>query len=211
MKTRIIILTLTIIGCGNLYAQNITDTLTGLFNKALSSDTVEFIEFTDDYFELFYFKSGYTISKAEKNALVITCSNDKTYIVKLYSNQNDKWNLIDSINISDSNAYSVQFDVIFDDYNFDKQTDIYIQASASNGWSLSRGHLIIINSQTKKLELHKEARELANMKPDKKSKTVKSELWNGYDIMDRAQLTIFTHKWINGQLKTTSKKDITIK
>jgi len=188
----------------------LSDTLTNLFNKALVADTLEFIDIIDEleYPKSFlYYKSGHIISENEKNALVVTCPTDTTYSVKLYTIQNDKWNFIDSINGLD--AFPVQFDVMFNDYNFDGQTDIYIQVTASNGWSLSRGHLITIEPQTKKLELHKEARELANMTPDKKSKTVKSELWNGWDI-EGQQLTIFTNKWINGQLKTINKKNITI-
>ena len=43
MKTRIIILTLTIIGCGNLYAQNITDSL-----------MLDFYNKTANNIELFY-------------------------------------------------------------------------------------------------------------------------------------------------------------
>jgi hypothetical protein len=188
----------------------IIDTLAGLFNNALTADTVEFLNgFIDPHKSFLFFKSGYIINRKEKNALVVVCPTDTTYTVKLYSIQNDKWSLTDSI--SNLDAFPVQFDVIFDDYNFDEQVDLYIQVTVSNGWPLSRGHLIIIDPKTKKLELHKEAREFANMTPDKKSKTVKSELWNGYDVMDRAQLTIFTHKWVNGKLKTASKKNITIK
>ena len=179
------------------------DTLTGLFNKALTSDTVEFLSGLDALDSFLFFKSGHLINKAEKNVLVVACPTDTTYMVRLYSIQNDKWNLMDSI--SDLDAFPVQFDVIFDDYNFDGQTDLYIQVTVSNGWPLSRGHLIIIDPRTKKLELHKEAREFANMTPDKKTKTVKSELWNEGDINGQ-QLTIFTNKWINGQLKTTSEK-----
>ena len=188
----------------------LTDTLAILFNNALILDTVEFLNgFIDTHKSFLFFKSGNIIDKKEKNALVVVCQTDTTYTIKLYSIQNDKWSLTDSI--CDLDAFPFQFDVFFEDYNFDEQTDLYIQVTASNGWSLSRGHLIIINPKTKKLEQHKEAREFANMIPDKKTKTVKSELWNGYDYMDRTQLTIFTHKWVNGQLKTVSKKNILVK
>jgi hypothetical protein len=186
------------------------DTLSMLFDKALVADTVEFLNGFDLPKSFLFFKSGHIINTLEKNALVVLCPTDTTYTIKLYSNQNDKWNFIDSI--SELDAFPFQFDIIFDDYNFDGQTDLYIQVTASNGWSLSRGHLIVIDPKTKRLKIHKEAREFANMIPDKKSKTVKSELWNGWDIEGEGQqLTIFTHKWINGQLKTTSKKNTTIK
>ena len=49
------------------------------------------------------------------------------------------------------------------------------------------------------------------MKPDKKARTVLSEEWIGYDMQNQIQLTILTNKWVKGQLKTTSKKNIKIK
>lgn len=73
-------------------------------------------------------------------------------------------------------TFQSQFEAIFDDFNFDKQTDIYIQVSASNGRALSRGHLLTIDPLTKKIIQHAEARDLANMKPDPKTKTVVSQL-----------------------------------
>ena len=181
---------------------SLSDTLTGLFNKALTSDTVEFTNgFLGEPF--LFFKSGYIITKTEKNALVVTCPTETAYIVRLYSIQNNKWYLIDSM--SELDGFRMQFDVVFDDYNFDGQTDLYIQKAVSNGRSLSTGHLIIIDPQTKKFVLHKEAHEFANMTPDKKSQTVTSEMWDMVDITGW-QLTIFTHKWVNGQLTTVSKQ-----
>ncbi len=187
------------------------DTLAGLFNKALSTDTVEFnneFEF-DTYKSFLFFKSGHIFGKTEKNALVVVCPTDTTYTVRLYSIQANKWSILDSI--SGLDAFPTQLNVVFDDYNFDGQTDFYIQVTASNGWSLSRGHLITINPKSKKFRLHKETRYFANMIPDIKTKTVKTELWNGYDMKGQHQLTIFTNKWINEQLKIMTKKDITLK
>ena len=120
-----------------------------------------------------------------------------------------KWELSDSIDGLD--ALPMQFDLIFDDYNFDEQTDLYIQVTASNGWSLSRGHLITIDPKTKKLKLHTETRDFANMTPDKRTKTVRTELWNGYNKNGSVQLTVFTNKWIAGKLKTIRKKRVTVK
>jgi hypothetical protein len=187
------------------------DRIAELLDRALTNDTLEFnneFEF-DTYKSFLFFKSGHIISKTEKNALVVVCPTDTTYDVRLYSILNNKWNLSDSIVGLD--AFPTQFDPIFDDYNFDGQTDIYIQVSASNGWSLSRGHLIIIDPKTKKFDLHRETRDFANMTPDIKTKSVKFELWNGYDEKERHHLTIFNNAWINGKLKTISQKDTTIK
>jgi hypothetical protein len=187
----------------------VLEKITKLLDKALTADTLEFNNEFETSQSFLFFKSGHIVSKTEKNALVVVCPTDTTYTVKLYSIQNNKWTLSDSI--SGLDAFPTQFDPIFDDYNFDGQTDIYIQVSASNGWSLSRGHLILIDPKTKTFELHKETRDFANMTPEPKTKTVKTELWNGYDLKGQHQLTIFTNKWVNGQLKTINKKDITLK
>ena len=186
----------------------LSDTLSRLFNYALTSDSVEFYGIVYDELEsykfLICFKSGYIMSKTNKNAIVVICPMDTTCTVTLYTNQNDKWNPIDSI--SDIDVIPVHFNVIFEDYNFDGQADLYIQATCSNGYPMSRGHLIIIDPQNKKLELHKEVRELANMTPDKKSKTVKSETWSDCDIKEGQHLTIVVNKWVNGQLKSKHSK-----
>lgn len=149
------------------------------------------------------------MEKTEKNAITIQCQIDTTYSIKLYSFKDNDWQIIDSI--SGLDAFPWQFYVKFEDYNFDGQKDIYIQVSASNGWSLSRGHLLIIDPLKKKFDLHNEARDFANMKPDPSTKTILTELWNGYNLQGQHQLTIFENKWINGKLKTVSEKDTTLK
>jgi len=189
---------------------NLLDTITELFNKALISDTIEFGDFMSkdlDILSFLFFKSGNIISKTEKNAIVVTCPKEESYKLKLYSVQNEKWELTDSINLDD--VHIVFFDMIFDDYNFDGQKDIYVQTSSSNGYSISHGHLIIINPKTKKFELCKEVREFGNMKIDPKTKTIKSEEVHLNDYGER-YVTIFTHKWENGKFKTISKKNAAI-
>lgn len=180
-----------------------TNDMGGLLEKALTNDFESFI-----FKPFLFFKSGHILSEAEKNALVVACPTDSTYAVRLYSLKTDQWELLDSI--SDLDANRIQFDMVFDDYNFDGQTDLYIQDHVSNGWALSRGHLITIDPITKKLDLHKEASDFGDMEIDAKTKTIRSELWNGYDRKGRHQLTVFTHKWVNGRLKTMGKKNIAI-
>ncbi len=187
------------------------DTIDQLLKEALIKHTLEFNNAfsIDDWQSFLFFKSGKFLNKTEKNALLVCCNADSTYLIKLYSIKNKKWFLSDSID--GLGASPSEFDITFSDYNFDKQTDIYIQASASQGWSLSRGYLLIIEPKTKKLNYHKEADDLANMTPEKKTKTVISELWNGYNMKGQSQLTLLSNKWINGQLKTISKRDIIVK
>lgn len=183
----------------------VSDSTNMLFDSAATKDTLEFISVEP----FLFFKSGYILSSTEKNAIIIVCNTDTTYLVKLYSIRNRKWERTDSI--SGLDAFPSQFELTFNDYNFDKQKDIYIQVSVSNGWPLSRGHLLIVDPVTKKLTRHEETRYLANMKPDPKTETVVSELWNGYNEKGQHQLTIFTNKWVNGKLNTIKKKNITLK
>jgi hypothetical protein len=191
--------------------ESLQEIIAGLFERASTSDTLEFnnqfkSETNKDFL---FFKSGNIINKTEKNALVVVCPTDTTFTVRMYSLQNNKWILLDSIEKLD--AFPTQFYANFQDYNFDGQTDLYINVTASNGWPLARGHLIIIDPTSKKLLLHRETRDFANMTPDPKSKTVQTELWNGYDLHGNQQLTVFSNKWVNGKLKTISKKETTIK
>ena len=161
--------------------KELKDSVTKLLDIATTKDTLE-IRNSEPFL---FFKSGNILSSTEKNAIVIVCPTDTTYAVRLYSLKNKSWELTDSVAKLD--AFPSQFELTFDDYNFDKQKDIYIQVSASQGWSLSRGHLFIIDPVTKKLTRHEEARDLANMKPDPKTETVVSELWNGYDDKNQNQ------------------------
>ncbi|MFT3886459.1 MAG: hypothetical protein QM724_13860 [Flavobacteriales bacterium] len=178
----------------------LSDTVTSLLIRSLKTDTLEF----EGREPFIFFKSGYFLSGMEKNAIVVQCPTDSTYTLKLYSIKDNTWILSDSVNGLD--AFPIQFRPVFDDYNFDGITDIYIQATASNGYSMSRGDLMTIDPSTKKLEVHQEARELANMKPDKKIRSVLSEeaIECGSDLTKA--VGIWTNKWINGRL-TTIKKD----
>lgn len=175
------------------------DTIPGLLDKALKTDTLQF----DNWEPFLFFKSGNFLNKTEKNAVLVHRPTDTTYSIKLYSISDNKWLISDKI--SGLDGLPIQFVPIFDDYNFDGQTDIYIQATTSNGYPLSRGHLIIVNQLTKKLEVHPEARDLANMKPDNKGHSVISEevIWckpNGFE-----EVCKWTNKWVNGLLKPIKK------
>jgi len=178
----------------------VSDSTNMLLDSAATKDTLEFISAEP----FLFFRCGHILSSTEKNAIIIVCTIDTTYLVKLYSMRNRQWELTDSI--SGLDAFPSQFELTFNDYNFDKQKDIYIQVSVSNGWPLSRGHLLIVDPVTKKLTRHEETRYLANMKPDPKTETVVSELWNGYNEKGQHQLSIFTNKWVNGKLNTVKKK-----
>jgi hypothetical protein len=182
----------------------IEDSISTKFAEALINDSVEFYNW-----EPFYaIKSGYILNNTEKNLILVSCPSDSTYTLELFAIIDNHWKFIDSV--SNLVAFPVQFEATFNDYNFDGQKDIYIQTSASNGYSLSRGNLIIIDPESKKMKLHVEAREFANMRPDKHTKSVISEIWEGKDLYGNLQLTYLTNIWQGEQLKTINKTTKTI-
>lgn len=177
-----------------------SDTLYKLLDSSIQLDTFEFSNWTP----FLFLKTGNFLSALEKNAILVTCPTDSTYKVEYYSKSGDKWVKNDELDLPD--ALPIQFYLDFDDYNFDGQKDIYLQCSSSNGYALSRGHLLTINSRTKKIQAHPETRELANMQADFESKTVISEevIWSvDYGFQGVCDLK---NKWIDGKLKTVKKE-----
>lgn len=176
------------------------DALNTLLQRAVLSDSFEL----DRAEPFLHFHSGHLLSQTAKHALSVDCGTDSTYTIRLFRVTKGQAILIDSI--AGPEAFPVQFRTVFQDYNFDGQTDLYIQVSASNGYSLSRGHLLVFDPVTQKFVWHKEARQLANMRPDPKTKTVASEdvLW----CADSGQIEVclWASQWINGLLKTIKKE-----
>src|SRR5450759_3119926 len=58
--------------------------ITRLLDEALTVDTLEFNNEFETNQSFLFFKSGRIISKSEKNALVVVCPTDTTYMVRLY-------------------------------------------------------------------------------------------------------------------------------
>jgi hypothetical protein len=150
------------------------------------------------------FRSGYILNRSVKNAFIAMPSSDSTFEIRLYKFLHGKWELQDSINPLEISV--VYHQVTFKDYNFDGQTDIYIQLDASNGYVLSCGHLITIDPVTRKMTLHPEARWVANMRPDFRSKTVFSDSLSDCDIRYIHTVCTVSNKWIRRKLTMTSVK-----
>ncbi|MTH18123.1 hypothetical protein [Flavobacterium sp. LC2016-01] len=163
-----------------------------LLAKAIKKDTLEF----ENWEPFIYFKSGYLLSKKEKNAIIVSCPTDSIYTIELYTKRNGKWIKNDQQN--NIEAHPIQFDIYYKDYNFDGQTDIYLQETVSNGWPLSLGHLFIINPKTKKLEEHKETRDLANMNPVLKDRIIYTDELDYSYKFRKVKRRI--NKWENGKL-----------
>lgn len=141
------------------------DTLYDILAKSNKIDSLEY----ENWEPFLYLKTGNFISEKDKNAILVFNNTDTTYQIELYTLEKEKWIKNDALTNIEANP--MQFYVITQDYNFDGQKDIYLQMSASNGWSLSRGHLLTID-KNKKLNLHQETKTLANMTPDYESNII---------------------------------------
>lgn len=175
------------------------DTFFELLEKAIKSDSFEY----DNWEPFIFFKSGNFLRKTVKNIVIVHCPTDTTYCIELYVVKENNWFQSDSL--SGLRAFPVQFNLVFDDYNFDGLNDIYIQVSVSNGHSLSYGHLLTIDPKTLKFTKQIETDELANMQPDIKTKTIISEEAIWCKTNGKKELCKWTNKWVHGQLITIKK------
>ena len=178
----------------------IADTLQQLLHSARTADTLE----RENSAPFFFFQSGHLFNSTEKHALAVISPTDSTTQLKLYRLQDHAWQLMDSIDRLP--GISPAFHASYADYNFDGQPDIYIQQSASNGYVMSRGYLLIVDALTGKITPHQEIGELANMRPDVKKLTVYSEDLVNCSNKDKSPVCTLRNKWIDGQLKTIEKK-----
>lgn len=173
----------------------ITDTLNKLLASARTADTLTL----EQSIPFLFFQSGHLFNSTEKHAVAFSSPTDSTAQIKLYRLQGHTWQLMDSLDGLPANT--IAFRTIYADYNFDAQTDIYIQRSASNGYVMSRGYLLLIDPLTGKISLHTETGELANMRPDANTSTVFSEDWQATGN-DKSPVRTLHNKWVSGVLKT---------
>ena len=90
------------------------DTLYTLLDKGIDFDTLEF----DNWQPFLFFKSGNLLSNKEKNAILISCPNDKTYKIEIYTQVGKKWIKNDELNLI--NANPIQFYLDFKpSFNYD--------------------------------------------------------------------------------------------
>lgn len=172
--------------------------LDSLFNEAIKNDSIEYLYLPN---QVFYFRSGYILSDTDKNIISISYTNsDSIYKVYLYDIENNKILVKDSLLIGD--ILQVNLSLEFNDYNFDGQKDFYLQAFVSNGLAISRGYLVFVDPLTKKLTEYKEARNLANIRSDSKSKTIFSDSIV-FDHQYGRSLCLIKHQWVNGKLIAT--------
>ena len=179
--------------------RNITiDTIYKLLAKSSEIDTLEFT----NHDPFLFIKTGNLFSKKDKSAIIVNCPTDTTYEIELYTKIEQKWIKNDEIN--NLEVPYRQYEVQIMDYDFDGFLDIYLNINSSNGWSLSNGNLLTVNSVKRKFEKHIETKNLKNMFPDKKTKTILTDSVeynpNGKRIWN------LVYKWNNRKLEKTKQK-----
>jgi hypothetical protein len=174
------------------------DTLYKLLENAKTKDTLEF----SNQEPFLFIKSGNLFSKNEKSSIIVYCPTDSTYRIELYSLINKKWIISDEL--SNLDVPFKQYEILFRDYNFDNFKDIYLNRTSSNGISMSEGHLLIVNPLSKKFVNHLETKNLKNMYPDNKTKSVFIDSVD-YNVNGKRVWNLI-YKWKNGKLINTNKK-----
>ncbi len=151
------------------------------------------------------FRSGFYGTRSEKQAIIIQRENDSGMWVQLFELDDTTW--VTKSTLRGLPDRSVYFNVALNDFNFDGQADLYINAATSNGYSLSTGYLITIHPQTRQMQLHKEASGLANMRPDPRTQLVYSDALVSCDPVNMPDVSTWENSWINNTLVTTKKSD----
>lgn len=176
------------------------DTIQQLLSLAIEEDTI--LHQSASRRPFLYFRSGNFISESRKHAVVICSASDTTVWVDLYQITSTGWAKREML--TELSGPGIAFSVIYDDYNFDGITDLFIAESCSNGYSLCRGNLLITDSSTRFIALHPEANGLANMKTEPGNKLIHSDsvIWcKGIE-----SICALTSVWKGGQL-VTSRRD----
>jgi len=182
----------------HMRAKNIVqaDTLHKLLEKAIDIDTLKY----ENQEPFLFLKTGHLFSKTKKHAILVSCPTDTTYRIELYKLENSKWEKKDEID--NIEVPYRQYEILLMDFNFDGFNDIYLNSTSSNGWSLSYGHLLTVGSNDK-FEKHLETRNLPNMFPDKKTKTIITDSIE-YGAKEK-RIWNLIYRWKNGKLLYTKK------
>lgn len=136
--------------------------LNQILNYAAKVDS--FTTFTSYPFS--YFISGDLLNNKRKSAVLVTCLENSKNCFKLYYYEvvRNKWKLYDSVSRLQVNE--MQFDLRFEDYNFDGINDIFLRSSMNIDYSKEMGHLITIDYSKRKMKMHPEMSFASNIKAD---------------------------------------------
>ncbi|MGH1338081.1 MAG: XAC2610-related protein [Aureispira sp.] len=152
---------------------------------------------------LLFFWSGFIFSPTEEEALLITTPDGQDYQVDILSFVQGKWLPKTQLVVGGN---PVAFACYLEDFNFDGIQDLFLQTSISNGYPISRGHLILVDKKTKKLTVVEKAKKLGNLGVDSLQQMVLSEevIWCEKDA-SRAACQWY-HRWEKGSLVLDRKE-----
>lgn len=120
-----------------------------------------------------FYKTGFLFDSKLRHSIVLSCTNDSTYALRLYQVNDSSWSLIDSLGGMPANR--TVFYIESKDYNFDREADIYIQNSYSNGYPISTGYIILVDPVTRHLTLLPGSGRYGNISADPSTKILHSE------------------------------------
>lgn len=170
-----------------------------LMEQAMLCDSMTYTNIVakNGSYDVLYFESGHVFHTKYKHILLVCQESDGTFNFVTYFDHEGSWKLKD--HIIGLHLNPEQFDIKFQDYNFDGQLDCYIQVSNSNGYSISKGHLITIEPGSNFPSLHKEARNLGNIRIV--GNHIEAEEWEGYNKDGMPQVSTTKYRWTGGRLE----------
>lgn len=170
--------------------------------KILGSAKVDALEKKGFFEDFTFIRTGNMFGAGQWAAVLISQKGKKKYRVEIFNKTaTGVWEKKGENTIGDF-ALS-QLEVVFDDYNFDGLTDIYIQASMSNGVGLSRGYVLLQDVTGYKFTNCKQCNKLANMQPDATTKVLASEEY--IYCNSGGSVCKLSHQWNNGKLVQIKK------
>ena len=173
------------------------NSISNLLEQSLQQDSLEFSEWKINDSNFLFFKAGNFLLENQKNALVIQSYNDSSYFLEFYVEQDNKWTkatFLDSISVN-----PMQFDLSFNDFNFDGNNDIYVQTNMSNGSGISSG--IIFTQVNQKIEFNEVLSYLGNLRIDSKQKLIFSEEVVFCKSDGQKEICTTSYKWEKKTLK----------
>lgn len=178
-----------------------SSTVDQAMNKALYIDSMDAFSAT---YPIYFLTSGHFLNDSVKNLLVTQQIDTLNYIIELYIQQGGVWLKQSELKTADISI--IHYYPTFHDFNFDGQKDIYIQVSASNGYVMSRGHVITVNKSNSAMVFHPEVRNEANLTADPATKLVISEEYISCTNPPYPDVCKKRLKWTQNRLVFKSRK-----
>lgn len=168
-----------------------------LLMQSQKSDTIQMYSANP----FLFYKTGNLFDTKLRHSIVLTCTDDSTYAIRLYQVNDSNWALVDSL--GGMPADRAMFYIESKDYNFDKEADIYIQNHYSNGYPISTGYIILVDPVTRHLTLLPGSSRFGNISADPSTRLLHSESkYYGPVKSGEEKIWIRKSRWENGHYST---------